>query len=45
MHFAVLTRTGDGDTFMFAAFQRTLLGNPTYDPLAPRPGFWSTKRA
>ena len=42
VHFELVRRTGDGDTFMFAAFQRTLLGNPAYDPLAPRPGFWST---
>ena len=42
VHFAILPNTGDGDGFMFAAFQRTLLGNPSYDPLAPKPGFWST---
>ena len=42
MHFAILPNTGDGDGFMFQAFQKTLVGNPQYDPLAPRPGFWST---
>lgn len=27
MHFAVLTRSGTGDTFMSPAFQETLIGN------------------
>jgi hypothetical protein len=39
LHFALLPRTGDGDGFMRAEFQRTLIGNPSYDPAAPRPPF------
>lgn len=39
-HFQLLPYTGDGDVFMFHEFQRTLIGNPSYDPYAPKPSFW-----
>lgn len=39
-HFQLLPYTGDGDVFMFHEFQRTLIGNPHYDPYAPKPSFW-----
>ncbi|SOD74765.1 protein-O-mannosyltransferase-like protein [Jatrophihabitans sp. GAS493] len=32
IHFALLTHTGPGDAYMSARFQRTLIGNPNYDP-------------
>jgi dolichyl-phosphate-mannose--protein O-mannosyl transferase len=41
-HFALLPKSGDGDAFMKADFQRTLIGNSNYDPLAPHPGYWRT---
>ena len=34
--------SGDGDAFMRIEFQRTLIGNANYDPLAPHPGFWAS---
>ncbi|RYY38593.1 phospholipid carrier-dependent glycosyltransferase [archaeon] len=39
-HFLLLPLTGDGDEFMFEEFKKTLVGNPLYDPEAPKPGFW-----
>jgi len=42
LHFAILTRSGDGDGFMRSEFQRTLVGNPSYDPNASKPPFLVT---
>lgn len=39
IHFAMLTKHGDGDGFMRLEFQRTLVGNDHYDPNAPKPWF------
>ena len=40
VHFALMPKSGDGDAFMKIEFQRKLIGNPNYDPLADHPGFW-----
>jgi hypothetical protein len=37
-----LPNTGGGDIFMTPEFRRTLIGSQYYDPLAQRPGFFST---
>jgi dolichyl-phosphate-mannose-protein mannosyltransferase len=42
VHFALLPYTGDGDAFMRVEFQRTLVNNSNYDPLAPHPGYLTT---
>lgn len=43
VHFALLTRHGDGDEeFMSDQFQSTLLENRLYDPTAKWEGFWYT---
>jgi dolichyl-phosphate-mannose--protein O-mannosyl transferase len=39
VHFQLLPNTGDGDAFMRAEFQKTLVGNENYDAAAPHPGF------
>jgi dolichyl-phosphate-mannose--protein O-mannosyl transferase len=39
-HFSLLWNTGDGDVFMMTEFQRTLKGNPHYDPTAQRANYW-----
>lgn len=40
VHFWLLPKSGDGDGFMLAAFQRTLVGNKQYyDPDAKKPWF------
>lgn len=41
-HFWLMPKSGDGDAFMKIEFQRTLVGNPNYDPIHPHPGFWNT---
>jgi dolichyl-phosphate-mannose-protein mannosyltransferase len=38
-HFALLTRSGDGDAFMSPRYQSTLIGDAQYDPAA-RMSFW-----
>lgn len=38
-HFALLPQSGEGDAFMSARYQSTLVGNPAYDP-AVRLDFW-----
>ena len=40
IHFALLPNTGDGDAFMKIDFQRMLVNNSNYDPIAVGPGFW-----
>ena len=42
VHFAILTHSGDGDAFMRVEFQRTLINNTNYDPLAKHPGYLTT---
>jgi dolichyl-phosphate-mannose--protein O-mannosyl transferase len=42
IHFSLLPYTGDGDAFMRVEFQRTLVNNTNYDPLAPHPGYFTT---
>ncbi len=42
IHFAILTKSGDGDAFMRVEFQRTLFNNSNYDPLAKHPGYLTT---
>lgn len=43
LHFALLPLSGGkGDRFMNAAFRKALVGSPTYDPKAVKPGFWSS---
>ena len=42
IHFSLLPYTGDGDAFMRVEFQRTLVNNSNYDPLAPHPGYLTT---
>lgn len=43
VHFALLPLSGGkGDRFMNAAFRKALVGSPTYDPKAVKPGFWSS---
>jgi dolichyl-phosphate-mannose-protein mannosyltransferase len=42
IHFAILTKSGDGDAFMRVEFQRTLFNNTNYDPLAKHPGYLTT---
>jgi dolichyl-phosphate-mannose-protein mannosyltransferase len=39
IHFSLLPKTGQGDAFMSARFQTTLIGNATYNPQA-RMSFW-----
>lgn len=39
VHFALLTRSGQGDAFMSPRFQATLVGNPDYQPSA-RMSLW-----
>lgn len=39
VHFALLTRSGDGDAFMSEKFQSTLIGSPYYRPAASL-SFW-----
>ena len=39
LHFSLLPKTGQGDAFMPAKFQSTLIGNPNYDPTIHL-GFW-----
>jgi dolichyl-phosphate-mannose-protein mannosyltransferase len=40
IHFSLLPHSGDGDAFMSAQFQSTLVGNPYYSPTAHL-SFWS----
>jgi dolichyl-phosphate-mannose-protein mannosyltransferase len=40
-HFALLSRSGPGDRFMSARFQKQLPGAALYDPAAPRLSFWT----
>ena len=40
IHFSLLPNTGDGDAFMKIDFQRMLVNNSNYDPIAVGPGFW-----
>ena len=35
-----LQLAADGDAFMPYEFQKTIIGNPHYDPAAPKPYFW-----
>lgn len=42
IHFSLLPYTGDGDAFMRVEFQRVLVNNSNYDPLAPHPGYLTT---
>jgi dolichyl-phosphate-mannose--protein O-mannosyl transferase len=42
IHFSLLPNSGDGDAFMRVEFQRTLVNNTNYDPLAPHPGILRT---
>lgn len=39
MHFALLTKSGEGDAFMSQKFQSLLVGNPSYDEKV-RMSFW-----
>jgi dolichyl-phosphate-mannose--protein O-mannosyl transferase len=41
VHFRIVIKDGPGTPFFPAVLRQTLIGHETYEPSAPKPGFWS----